>query len=88
MAPRRLRRVGAGESARSNPRRALVAHGKAAWLKLEQEGRRPVVVLTPDAALTRLRNIAVALVTRTIRGRHLFANRAQWFRFRGYMPVQ
>ncbi|HWH12783.1 MAG TPA: type II toxin-antitoxin system PemK/MazF family toxin, partial [Solirubrobacteraceae bacterium] len=38
------------------------------WLELEQEGRRPVVVLTRDEALPRLRNVVVALVTRTIRG--------------------
>lgn len=38
------------------------------WLELEHEGRRPVVVLTRDEALPRLRNIVVALVTRTIRG--------------------
>jgi mRNA interferase MazF len=46
----------------------LVARGEVAWLELEQEGRRPVVVLTRDEALERLRNVVVALVTRTIRG--------------------
>jgi mRNA interferase MazF len=46
----------------------LVARGEVAWLELEQEGRRPVLVLTRDEALPRLRNIVVALVTRTIRG--------------------
>jgi len=46
----------------------LVARGEVAWLELEQEGRRPVVVLTRDEALPRLRNVVVALVTRTIRG--------------------
>jgi hypothetical protein len=46
----------------------LVARGDVAWLELEQEGRRPVVVLTRDEALERLRNVMVALVTRTIRG--------------------
>jgi mRNA interferase MazF len=46
----------------------LVARGDVAWLELEQEGRRPVVVLTRDEALPRLRNVLVALVTRTIRG--------------------
>jgi mRNA-degrading endonuclease toxin of MazEF toxin-antitoxin module len=60
--------VGARERARSDPRRALVARGEVAWLELEQEGRRPVVVLTRDEALPRLRNVVVALVTRTIRG--------------------
>jgi mRNA interferase MazF len=46
----------------------LVAHGEVAWLELEQEGRRPVVVPTRDEALPRLRNVVVALVTRTVRG--------------------
>lgn len=46
----------------------MVARGEVAWLELEQEGRRPVVVLTRDEALQRLRNVVVALVTRTIRG--------------------
>jgi mRNA interferase MazF len=46
----------------------LVARGEVAWLELEQEGRRPVVVLTRDEALPALRNVVVALVTRTIRG--------------------
>ena len=46
----------------------MVARGEVAWLELEQEGRRPVVVLTRDEALSRLRNVVVALVTRTIRG--------------------
>jgi len=60
--------VGARERTRSDPRRALVARGEVAWLELEQEGRRPVVVLTRDEALPRLRNVVVALVTRTVRG--------------------
>jgi mRNA interferase MazF len=46
----------------------LVARGEVAWLELEQEGRRPVVVLARDEAIPRLRNLVVALVTRTIRG--------------------
>jgi len=46
----------------------LVARGEVVWLELEHEGRRPVVVLTRDQALPRLRNVVVALVTRTIRG--------------------
>jgi mRNA interferase MazF len=46
----------------------LVARGEVRWLELEEEGRRPVVVLTRDEALPRLRNVVVALVTRTIRG--------------------
>jgi mRNA interferase MazF len=46
----------------------LVARGEVRWLELEDEGRRPVVVLTRDEALPGLRNVVVALVTRTIRG--------------------
>jgi mRNA interferase MazF len=46
----------------------LVARGDVAWLELEQEGRRPVLVLTRDEAIPRVQNIVVALVTRTIRG--------------------
>jgi len=46
----------------------LVARGEVVWLELEDEGRRPVLVLTRDEALPRLRNVVVALVTRTIRG--------------------
>jgi mRNA interferase MazF len=53
---------------RAYDRNVLVARGELAWLELEQEGRRPVVVLTRDEAIPRLRNIVVALVTRTIRG--------------------
>jgi mRNA interferase MazF len=45
----------------------VVARGEVRWLELEEEGRRPVVVLTRDEALARLRNVVVALVTRTIR---------------------
>lgn len=46
----------------------MVARGEVRWLELEEEGRRPVVVLTREEALPRLRNVVVALVTRTIRG--------------------
>jgi mRNA interferase MazF len=46
----------------------VVARGEVRRLEREQEGRRPVVVLTREEALPRLRNIVVALVTRTIRG--------------------
>jgi mRNA interferase MazF len=46
----------------------VVARGEVRWLELEEEGRRPVVVLTRDEALPRLRNVVVALITRTIRG--------------------
>jgi mRNA interferase MazF len=46
----------------------VVARGEVRWLELEEEGRRPVLVLTRDEALPRLRNSVVALVTRTVRG--------------------
>lgn len=46
----------------------MVARGDVVWLELEQEGRRPVLVLTRDEAIPRLRNVVVALVTRTLRG--------------------
>jgi mRNA interferase MazF len=38
------------------------------WLELEDEGRRPVLVLTRDEAIPSLKNVVVALVTRTRRG--------------------
>ena len=60
--------MGVSQRARGDPRRALVARGEVTWLELEQEGRRPVVVLTRDEAIPRLQNIVVALITRTIRG--------------------
>jgi mRNA interferase MazF len=44
-----------------------VRRGDVCWLELPDEGRRPVCVLTRDAALPVLRNITVALVTRTVR---------------------
>jgi mRNA interferase MazF len=46
----------------------VVARGEVCWLELEEEGRRPVLVLTRDEALPRLRNAVVALVTRTVGG--------------------
>jgi mRNA interferase MazF len=46
----------------------VVARGEVRWLELEEEGRRQVLVLTRDEALPRLRNVVVALVTRTVRG--------------------
>ncbi|HLH65776.1 MAG TPA: type II toxin-antitoxin system PemK/MazF family toxin [Solirubrobacteraceae bacterium] len=46
----------------------MVGRGEVRWLEVEDEGRRPVLVLTRDEALPRLRNVVVALVTRTIRG--------------------
>jgi len=46
----------------------VVGRGEVRWLELEEEGRRPVVVLTRDAAMPGLRNVVVALITRTTRG--------------------
>jgi len=45
----------------------VVSRGEVRWLELPDEGRRPVCVLTRDAALPVMRNVTVALVTRTIR---------------------
>jgi mRNA interferase MazF len=46
----------------------LVERGDVCWLELADEGRRPVLVLTRDEAIPVLRNVIVALVTRTVRG--------------------
>ncbi len=45
----------------------MVARGEVCWLELAEEGRRPVVVLTRDEAIPGLRNVTVALITRTVR---------------------
>jgi mRNA interferase MazF len=45
-----------------------VNRGAIFWLDLEDEGRRPVCILTRDAAIPSLRNVVVALVTTRIRG--------------------
>jgi mRNA interferase MazF len=46
----------------------LVRRGGLFWLELELEGRRPVCVLTRDAAIPALANVVVALVTTRVRG--------------------
>jgi mRNA interferase MazF len=46
----------------------VVARGEVCWLELAEEGRRPVCVLTRDEVIPKLRNVVVALITRTIRG--------------------
>jgi len=46
----------------------VVARGEVCWLELAEEGRRPVCVLTRNEAIPKLRNVVVALITRTIRG--------------------
>jgi mRNA interferase MazF len=47
---------------------ALPARGEVWWCELAQAGRRPVVVLSLDAAIPRLRRALVAPCTTTIRG--------------------
>ena len=46
----------------------LPAHGELWWCELPDTGRRPVVVLSRDAAIPRLRRALVAPCTTTIRG--------------------
>jgi mRNA interferase MazF len=48
--------------------RALPARGEVWWCELAQVGRRPVVVLSRDAAIPRLRRALVGPCTTTIRG--------------------
>lgn len=45
-----------------------MSRGEVWWLELADEGRRPVCVLTREAALSVLSNVVVAPVTRTVRG--------------------
>ncbi|MGA8543871.1 MAG: type II toxin-antitoxin system PemK/MazF family toxin [Mycobacterium sp.] len=47
---------------------ALAARGEVWWCELAEVGRRPVVVLSRDAAIPRLRRALVAPCTTTIRG--------------------
>lgn len=47
---------------------ALPARGELWWCELADIGRRPVVVLSRDAAIPRLRRTLVAPCTTTIRG--------------------
>jgi mRNA interferase MazF len=46
---------------------ALPARGEVWWCELAEIGRRPVVVLSRDAAVPRLRRVLVAPCTTTIR---------------------
>lgn len=46
----------------------LPARGEVWWCELAEIGRRPVVVLSRDAAIPRLRRVLVAPCTTTIRG--------------------
>jgi mRNA interferase MazF len=47
---------------------ALPARGEIWWCELAEIGRRPVVVLSRDAAIPRLRRTLVGPCTTTIRG--------------------
>ena len=47
---------------------SLPARGEAWWCEFAEIGRRPVVVLSRDAAIPRLRRTLVAPCTTTIRG--------------------
>ena len=47
---------------------ALPARGEMWWCELPEIGRRPVVVLSRDAAIPRLKRTLVAPCTTTIRG--------------------
>jgi len=46
----------------------LPARGEAWWCELPEIGRRPVIVLSRDAAIPRLRRTLIAPCTTTIRG--------------------
>lgn len=48
--------------------RGLPARGEVWWCELTEVGRRPVVVLSRDTAIPRLRRALVAPCTTTIRG--------------------
>ena len=47
---------------------ATPARGEVCWCELPEIGRRPVVVLSRNAAISRLRRALVAPCTTTIRG--------------------
>jgi mRNA interferase MazF len=47
---------------------ALPARGEVWWCELAEIGRRPVVVLSRDAAIQRLRRTLIGPCTTTIRG--------------------
>lgn len=47
---------------------ALPARGEVWWWELPEAGRRPVVVLSRDAAIPRLRRALIGPCTTTIRG--------------------
>jgi mRNA interferase MazF len=59
--------MGGGWCPVRHPRGAMVTRGDVCWLELAEEGRRPVCVLTRPTAIPVLRNVTVALITRTVR---------------------
>src|SRR5204862_3767857 len=68
---RRGRRVGRSRLFSHRCRRvvtALPARGEVWWCKLAEVGRRPVVVLSRDAAIPPLRRTLIGPCTTTIRG--------------------
>lgn len=46
----------------------MVTRGDVCWAELSDAGRRPVLILTRQAAIPVLRKLTVAPLTRTIRG--------------------
>jgi mRNA interferase MazF len=48
--------------------KSFPAHGELWWCELPEIARRPVVVLSRDAAIPRLRRVVIAPCTTTIRG--------------------
>ena len=46
----------------------IPAHGEVWWCEVPEVGRRPVVVLSRDAAIPRLRRTLIGPCTTTIRG--------------------
>jgi mRNA interferase MazF len=59
--------MGRGQRTCGDSRGAVVGRGDVCWLELAEEGRRPVCVLTRQEAIAALRNVVVAMVSRTIR---------------------
>jgi mRNA interferase MazF len=59
--------VGRGQRTCGDSRGAVVGRGDVCWLELPEEGRRPACVLTRQEAIPAMRNVVVAMVTRTIR---------------------
>src|SRR5215469_2484236 len=49
-------------------RQSLPSRGEVWWCELPEIGRRPVIVLSRDAAIPRLRRALIAPCTTTIRG--------------------